>query len=148
MKLEQFLELFNPLPGNHYLQVCTSEDEITSALSSLIEKVEGEFNIALYNEDNLNFTQPFRARPRDNDMVLIKDVYHKHENKSMLLKLAYLTLANTANIIIMEKKGLLNIQETKSLLEQHEFRAPNEIDIVEGYDLIVAKKMHMWGNGL
>ncbi|MDQ1245442.1 MAG: hypothetical protein QG565_1783, partial [Campylobacterota bacterium] len=34
------------------------------------------------------------------------------------------------------------------LLEEFEFRAPNEIDIVEGYDLIIAKKMHMWGNGL
>ena len=26
--------------------------------------------------------------------------------------------------------------------------APNDINIVDGYDLIMAKKMHMWGNGL
>lgn len=148
MNLEQFKELFNPLPGNHYLEVCTGEDEITIVLKSLIDKVSGEFNIALYNEDNLDFTKPFRAKPRDNDIVVIKDVYHKHENKKMILKLAYLTLANTANIIIMEKKGILNLEETKTFLEEHEFRAPNNIDIVDGYDLIMAKKMHMWGNGL
>ena len=148
MNLEQFLQLFNPLPGNHYLQVCTCEDEITSTLASLMDKVNGEFKVALYNEENLNFSQPFRAIPRDNDIVVIQDVFHKHENKPMMLKLAYLTLANTANIIIMEKKGLLDIEAIKEMLETFEFRAPNEIDIVEGYDLIMAKKMHMWGNGL
>ena len=148
MNLEQFRELFNPLPGNHYLQVCTKEDDVSTLLKSLMESVDGEFNLALYNEDNLNFSQPFRAKPRDNDMVVIKDVFHKHENKAMILKSAYLTLANTANVIIMEKKGLLNLEDTKALLEEFEFRAANDIDIVEGYDLIMAKKMHMWGNGL
>ena len=148
MKLDQFLELFNPLPGNHYLQVTTSKDEISSALESLMDKVDGEFNLVLYNEENLNFSQPFRAIPRDNDIVVIKDVFSQHENKEMLLKLAYLTLANTANVIILEKKGLLDVEITKELLEKFEFRAPNDIDILDGYDLIMAKKMHMWGNGL
>ena len=148
MNLEQFKELFNPLPGNHYLQVCENEDEITEVLKVFMNKVDGELNIALYNDENLNLTQPFRARPRDNDMVIIKDVFHKHTNKEMLLKLAYLTLANTANIIIIEKKGLLDIEIIKNLLEEFEFRAPNDIDIIDGYDLLMAKKMHMWGNGL
>lgn len=148
MNLEQFLQLFNPLPGNHYLQVCTCEDDITIALTSMMESVDGEFHLVLYNEDNLNFSQPFRAIPRDHDMVVLKDIFYKHENPNMILKLAYLTLANTANVVIMEKKGILDIEATKSLLEEFEFRAANEIDIVDGYDLIMAKKMHMWGNGL
>ena len=148
MQLNQFLELFNPLPGNHYLQIATQEDEITSAMSALMQKVGGEFKVVLYNEEHLAFDKPFRAIPRDNDIVLIKDVYHKHQNKDMMLKLTYLTLANTANVIIMEKKGLLDIEATKATLEAFEFRAPNEIEIVEGYDLVMAKKMHMWGNGL
>lgn len=148
MDLKQFLELFNPLPGNHYLQVCTGEDEITTALSSLLEGVEGQLNIALYNKDNLSFSQPFRAMPRDHDMVVIKDVFSKHEDPRMILKLAYLTLANTANIIIIEKKGTMDIEATKALLEEFEFRSPNDIDIIEGYDLVTGKKMHMWGNGL
>ncbi|WP_294960757.1 hypothetical protein [Sulfurimonas sp.] len=148
MNLDKFLQLFTPLPGNHYLQVSTCEDEITTALKSMMESVNGEVNLALYNEDNLNFSQAFRALPRDNDMVILKDIFHKHENPKMILKLAYLTLANTANIIIMEKKGIMDVDATKALLEEFEFRAPNDIDIVEGYDLVIAKKMHMWGNGL
>ena len=66
----------------------------------------------------------------------------------MLIKLSYLTLANTANIIIIEKKGLLDIQALKSKLEEMEFRSANDIDIIDGYDLVIAKKMHMWGAGL
>lgn len=146
--MKQFLQLFNPLPGNHYLQVCTCEDDITVALTSMMESVDGKLNLALYNEENLNFSQPFRARPRDHDIVILKDVFHKHENREMILKLAYLTLANTAEIIIMEKKGIMDIEAMKMMLEEFEFRAANDIDIVDGYDLVIAKKMHMWGNGL
>ncbi|EDZ63271.1 hypothetical protein SMGD1_1537 [Sulfurimonas gotlandica GD1] len=124
------------------------KDDITTALASMIESVDGVLNVALYNDDNLNFSQPFRAMPRDHDMVILKDIFHKHENPKMILKLAYLTLANTAHVIIMEKKGIMDIEAIKALLEEFEFRAPNEIDIVDGYDLVMAKKMHMWGNGL
>jgi len=148
MNLEQFLQLFNPLPGNHYLQITTAEDEITKALSVMLEGVDGELGLALYNEDNLDFSKPFRAPARSNDIVIFKDVFHAHQNQKMILKIAYTSLANTADIIIMEKKGVMDIEAMKDMLVEFEFRAPNDIDIVEGYDLVMAKKMHMWGAGL
>ncbi|MCK4973613.1 MAG: hypothetical protein KAR81_00035 [Sulfurimonas sp.] len=114
----------------------------------MMDRVDGELNTAFYNKDNLALNQPFRARSRDHDIVVLKDVFSQHENQDMLLKISYLTLANTANIIILEKKGLLNIEQMKEKLEEFEFRAANDIDIVDGYDLVMAKKMHMWGNGL
>ena len=161
--LEQFRELFNPLPGNHYLHVTTEIDEISFLFEKMMQEVGGEFNLALYKEKDENdilrlpnsniqhvsgFSKPFRAIPRDHDTVVLKDIFYVHENKNMILKNAYLTLANTANIIIIEKKGLIDVMQTKEMLQEHEFRAANEIDILEGYDLITAKKMHMWGNGL
>jgi len=148
MNLEQFSQLFNPLPGNHFLQITTAEDEITKVLSLMLEGVDGELDLALYNEDNLDFSKPFRAPARSNDMVIFKDTFHAHQNQKMILKIAYTSLANTADIIIMEKKGVMDIEAMKNMLEEFEFRAANDIDIVEGYDLVMAKKMHMWGNGL
>ena len=148
MNLEQFSQLFNPLPGNHFLQITTAKDEITKVLSLMLEGVDGELDLALYNEDNLDFSKPFRAPARSNDMVIFKDTFHAHQNQKMILKIAYTSLANTADIIIMEKKGVMDIEAMKEMLEEFEFRAPNEIDIVEGYDLVMAKKMHMWGAGL
>ncbi len=163
MELKQFLELFNPLPGNHYIQVTDKIDATTLALQKLIKNVDGEFHLALYTTQKLqipnelqdtkiqyipNLTNPFRALPRDNDIVIFKDILHKHKNPQMLLKIAYTTLANTADVIIMQEKGTMDIEATKELLEKFEFRAPNEIDILDNYDLVIAKKMHMWGNGL
>ncbi len=148
MNLDKFRELFTPLPGNHYLQVTSQENEMTIVLKELMAKVDGKLNIALYNEDNLKLNQPFRAVPRDHDNVILTDIFSSHENQDMLIKLSYLTLANTANIIIIEKKGLLDVAAILVKLEAFEFRSPNHIDMIDGYDLVIAKKMHMWGNGL
>ena len=158
--LTQFLELFNPLPGNCYLEVSVTPDEITQALYDMLDSVDGNLSLALYNDDKKtdfldakvenidDLKKPFRAIPRNYDIVVFKDIFHKHQNQKMILKIAYTALANTADIIIMEKKGILDLDKVKEKLENFEFRAANDIDIVDGYDLIMAKKMHMWGNGL
>ena len=157
--MKQFLELFNPLPGNSYLLVSTKIDKIADELYTKIKSVDGELKIALYGDDDFpnatklqhidSLDKPFKAKPRDNDIVIFKDIFYLHANKEMLLKIAYQTLANAAEIIIAEKKSLLDIEKTLQLLEKNEYRAANHIgDILEGYDIFVAKKMHMWGNGL
>jgi hypothetical protein len=163
MELKQFLELFNPLPGNHYIQITTAIDETTFALNNLMKSVDGEFHLALYSKEmatlpselsNVKLQRinkrnaPFRALPRDHDIVIFKDIFTQYTDLQLLLRIAYTTLANTADIIIMEPKGTMDIEATKELLEKFEFRAPNAIDVVEGYDLVMAKKMHMWNNGL
>lgn len=162
-ELQQFLELFNPLPGNKYLQVITEPDETTTALDELLKSAGGELFLAVYDEEQKELSSsfshikaqhikslkhPFRAIPRDHDIVVFKDIFHIHANPKAMLKLAYTTLANTANIVIMQKKGTMDTEAIKSLLEEYEFRAPNAIDVLDEYDLVMAKKMHMWGNGL
>jgi predicted nicotinamide N-methyase len=129
----------------------------------MLKKKDGELRIAYYGDDEpelntqfphakvqfiKNFLQPFRALPRDNDIVILKDLFHLHHNQDLLLKVAYTTLANTAEIIIMQEKGTMDIEAIKEMLEKYEFRAANYIDVLPEYDLVMAKKMHMWGNGL
>jgi hypothetical protein len=162
--LKQFMELFRPLPGNRYIQVTTEIDATTEALAKLLEGVGGELRLALYYdayvpeiapefahakiEKIANFVHPFRALPREHDKVILKDIYAAHHKKESLLKTSYTTLANTAEIVIMEKQGVLNLEELHEALLACEYRAPNTVDVLEGYDIVVAKKMHMWGNGL
>lgn len=156
--MEQFLELFHPNPGNSYLLVTTKIDTLASALHKKTEEVDGKFEIVLYGSGKYekakvqvvdSFQKPFLALPRDNDRVIFYDVFTKHHSAKMLLTLAYRTLANAAEIVIAEPKGELEPLSTCELLESNEFRAPNLIeDILDGYDVFVAKKMHMWGNGL
>ncbi len=153
-------ELFNPLPGNRYLEVTTHIDAVSYLLASMMEEVQGRLNIVLYESDILpqdieakvthvaDIKSLPRVMPREHDMVILKDIYRLHEDKSALLTLAYRTLANAAHIIILEKKGVIDTKELMQTLEDFEFRAANEIDVLEDYDLVMAKKMHMWGNGL
>jgi len=163
MDLKQFLELFTPYPGNQYLQITDKVDETTDALYKLMQSVDGTLNLVLYASDdkdiskrypeaNIQYidtlTKPFRALPRTNDIVIFKDIFSKHKNQKGILKIAYTTLANAAEIVIMEKKDTTDTQATLDILEEFEFRSQNKIDILDEYDLVMAKKLHMWGNGL
>ncbi len=154
-------ELINPLPGYTILHVSLHVDDVTLTLDDILEKVGGKLNLALYhNSENPqlsgnvhlqhleNFNEIPRAIPRDNDIVIFHDVFSQHLQKERMLKNAYTTLANAGQIVIIEKKGVMDVEQIKEYLEAHEFRASNEIDLLEGYDLVIAKKMHMWGNGL
>lgn len=162
--LSQFLELFSVQPGYRYIQVTTEVDETTSALYELLTNNNAEMRIAFYSEGSIpeledkfpkakiqhvkNFNHPFRALPRDNDIVIYKDIFTKHNKQDLLLKTAYTTLSNTADIIIMEKIGVLDPNYILEQFEKFEYRAANHMNIVDGYDIFMAKKMHMWGNGL
>ena len=163
MDLKQFLELFNPYPGNHYLQVTTKVDETTEALSKFMQGVDGEFSLVFYDIEDKdfseqfpeaklqyikNFTQPFRALPRTHDIIVFKDFFHLHKNQRGVLKIAYTALANAGDIVIMQEKGTMDIEATLALLEEFEFRSQNYIDVLPEYDLVMAKKLHMWGAGL
>lgn len=160
--ISRIKELIHPLPGYTILHVSTKADELTSTLSQMLLDVKGTLNLAIYEPSDVleefdenvkvqyldGYDKIFRALPRDNDIVIFKDVLARHSDRERMLKNAYITLANAAQIIILEKKGVMDVSEVKSWLYEREFRAANEIDIIEGYDLIMAKKMHMWGNGL
>ena len=161
--LKQFLELFNPYPGNSFLEVNVGISDTTIALQELLQKVDGNLDLVIYNDEESDLkkefpnskiqqisdlSKPFRAMPRSADIVIFKDIFHLHTNQDMIIKTAYTALANTADIIIMQKKGTMNIEATYDMLERLEFRAANYIDVLPEYDLVMAKKMHMWGNGL
>ena len=150
-------ELINPLPGYKILHVSSFHDNFIEQLQEMLESAGGKLNLAFYNQEGLsspkkqyvkNYTEVFRALPRDHDTVILHQVFLTHENKEALLKAVYETLANAAYIIIIEPKGAMDLLHVKDTLIQHEFRAPNDIELLEGYDLVMAKKMHMWGNGL
>ncbi len=162
-RYQQFLQLIHPQPGFKVLDITSHADALTAAIvEHLAPFSEYRLELSLYPGEHqtfeasdaikvhsvANYSAPFRALPRDNDVVMIRDVFQQHAFKERILKGIYTTLANTGDIIIISKKGSADVEEQKAMLEAAEFRAANSIDILEGYDLVMAKKMHMWGNGL
>lgn len=160
---KQFLELIQPQPGFKVLDVTAHADELTEAVIEHLKPFRqhrmalalypGEHKVfepsnALKIQEIPNYNVPFRALPRDNDIVIIRDVFHKHSQAERILKSIYTTLANTGDIIIITKSEDADVEAQKAILERLEFRSANSIDILDGYCLVMAKKMHMWGNGL
>jgi len=159
----QFLELIDPQPGFKVLDVTSHADALTEAVRGHLEPFSGyRLGLALYPGKHLefessehlkvqkvpNFNLPFRALPRDNDIVIIRDIFQHHTQIERVIRAIYTTLANTGDIIIITRDTEADVAAQIALLDELEFRAPNTIDLIEGHTLVMAKKMHMWGNGL
>ena len=159
----QFLELIQPQPGFKVLDVTAHADALTQAVVEHLKPFQQHrLSLALYPGEHIgfeagealkiqevpNYNLPFRALSRDNDIVIIRDVFHKHTQAERILKSIYTTLANTGDVIIITKTEEADVQAQLDILERLEFRSGNSIDILDGYTLVMAKKMHMWGNGL
>jgi len=159
--MEQFLELFSPQPAYSYLLVTTHFDAIGEALAKKLLPFNGTLEVAQYPGAHIqsgapnikirnieSFDKPFRALPRSFDAIVFQDFYHLHTKQERIIQLAYNALANTADMIIMQRRGEMDIEAMLMLLEKSEFRAGNALDILQEYDIVMGKKMHMWGNGL
>lgn len=158
----EFLELFHPQPGYKVLEATTHADGLTKAIADLMVPYNGRLSLALFPGEHHAFEvsehlkshsvpdlgKPFRSLPRDNDIVILDDLLHRHVHPERILRACYTTLANTGEVIIMAPKGEMDIPRLLEDLEKAEYRAANQIDIFEDQDLVMAKKMHMWGNGL
>jgi hypothetical protein len=163
--LEKFLELFTPQPGYKILDITAHTDALSEALLRRLIPVHGRLGLAQYPGEHRpleplgevmlqrqsvpDFSKPFRALPRDNDIVFLRDVLHRHTQPERMLKAVYTTLANAAEIIIVTESGAADTEAQLAMLEKADFRAANVIEgLAEGVTVVMGKKMHMWGNGL
>jgi hypothetical protein len=156
-------QLLHPTPHTKIMVATSHLDEMIEKLSSFLSPYEGLIDISLFPGEHQevsipsihkiqaikDYKSPAFGIPRDYSAVIVQDVLHFHESPLKFLQLIYRTLLNATEIIIIQKNGSMSIHEIEDLLEKTEFRATNTImDLIEGYEVIVAKKMHMWGNGL
>ena len=163
--MEKLLELFTTQPGFKILDVTAHADALTQQLSNALVPAQGRLALAHYPgehhepavDDTVQFqaqsvpdyAKPFRALPRDNDIVFIRDVLHRHKAPERVLRAVYTTLANAAIVVIVTAEGEVDPQMQLAMLEKADFRAGNVIEgIAEGFTVVTGKKMHMWGNGL
>jgi len=144
---KQFLELIQPQPGFKVLDVTAHADELTEAgIEHLKPFDQHRLALALYPGEHKefepsdaqkiqnipNYNVPFRALPRDNDIVIIRDVFHKHTQAERILKSIYTTLANTGDIIIVTKTEEADVEAQKAIIERLELRSEKSKEILYG----------------
>jgi hypothetical protein len=153
--------LLHPTPHTKIMVVTSHLDSMAEELGNFLTPYEGLIDVSLFPGDHQNlslfhkiftikdYNSPAGGIPRDYAVVIVQDILHLHKSPHKFLELIYRTLLNASEIIIIQKNGSMGIAEVESLLDEAEFRAINAItDLIEGHDVIVGKKMHMWGKGL
>lgn len=155
--------LLHPTPHTKIMLVTSHLDAMAEELGNFLGGYDGVIDLSLFSGEHREISHPafhktftikdYRSPaggiPRDYACVIVQDVLHLHESPQKFLELAYRTLLNASEIIILQQNGSMPIAEVELLLDKVEFRAINAIpDLIEGHEVIVAKKMHMWGNGL
>lgn len=159
--MEEFLSLIVPSPAIKVLEV-TSDNFLTDALYVHLKKCDdaeyaqsrygGVYNG--YDSDELlhvdeidSLSKPFKGKNREYEYLILNSIVTKHAYVDRVVKLAYSSLENSAYIIVVEKKEDTSQEALIELLDRHEFRAVNAIDIFEDRYVVMGKKLHMWGNG-
>ncbi len=143
--LELFSSLFDDVPNLAVLHINNRVDFLNPIIENIVKQSDGKLDFKNFTDEK---SLKLRVAPREYEYIILGDILDSCDNKINLLKMYYTALENSANIIILVKKSKNNVEEIKSLLEESNFRAANDIDIFEDYMMITAKKMHMWGNGL
>jgi len=140
-----FKSLFLNVPALALLHISNNCHLVDECLEYVRAKNEG--TIVSKDLQNIDCNR-FRLKSREYEFIILSDVFSECDNKEKFLKSCYHSLENGAFIIIIEQKNKNKEQEILELLDSVEFRVANPISIFEDYTLVMAKKLHMWGNGL
>lgn len=144
-ELNLFRSLFQELPNIAIFHMSKGVDFLNPVLEDIAKTLEGKVDYKEFTDEN---SAKKRIRAREYEYIILSDILSYCQDKNIVLKNMYQALENSANIIILEKKSNNNLDEIKELLDKTSFVAINDIDLFEGYYLITAKKLHMWGSGL
>ena len=144
-EMEFFSTLFEKHPNIAILNINNNCDDIKLQLENLVNEIGGTLKNKEFSEIDQN---KFRLTAREFEYGVICDILHNIENKDKFIKEIYHSLENSAHIIVICKKENMDPYTISEILDRNDFRAVNHIDIFDHYHLVMAKKMHMWGNGL
>ena len=143
-EFELFRSLFDNSPNIAILNVNKGCEEISQELSSIVKDCNGEFTLKQFDEID---PERFRLKDRNFEYAVISNCLNDINDKDRFISGVYHSLENSAFIILIEPKGNSDISSMIELLDKNNFRAANDINIFEKYNLVMAKKLHMWGAG-
>jgi hypothetical protein len=144
-EIELFLSLFQKTPSTTILHISDSCLEINDVIENFLNEIDGKLMYKDFNQINL---ERFRLTAKDFGYAIISECLDSIEYIDKFIQEVYHSLENSANLILISNKNKNNLFLMIDILDRNDFRATNSIDIFEDYNLVIAKKMHMWGNGL
>jgi phospholipid N-methyltransferase len=165
-QVEQLLEIIQSKPGQRIVHFSDGSPVLTDSLSDLCKTHDSAYQLyctkdTCYDEsmhtyegqDHIRITKFNLRRPRylmqgiEFD-YLITTLDFSEEDKAAFLEKCYPIIRTGGNIIIIiPNAGYSQRDEWQEILEEQYYVSVNIIDnFFEDYDVIVAKRMHGWGN--
>jgi len=140
-QISEFLELFTITPNIDILDLNNGCDDISKALNELIKPFDGK--IVTINTQVLNELK-IKVKRSSCEYGVISNSILQSEDKHTLMKIITTAIRDSGYIVILEEKEK-SLEEIYELLEEFDFGAISSVDIFEKYNLIIGKKLHMWG---
>ena len=140
-ELEEFSSLFDLIPNISILNLNTTNTELSNTLENLVKPLNGNL-LNIQSKDTRELKAKIKRAAYDYGII-----YHSilnSENQETLMKLLNIGIRDSGYIIVLEKRGN-ELDCIYTLLEEFDYGAISSIDIFENYNLIMGKKVHMWG---
>jgi hypothetical protein len=141
-EFDQFSQLFEITPAVSIYHYTALDQEISDYLEEILKDVVGGLSIL---DTSLDINKlKMRSKPSSCDYAIVSNYLLDFDNSNLLMNMISRSLRDAGYIIILEDKNK-NLSKVYELLEEFDYGAVSKIDIFEQYDLIMAKKLHMWG---
>ena len=140
-ELEEFLCLFDVTPNVSVLDLNIGCDDITKTLNSLVSPLDGTVTTL---DSTVLEELKVKIKRSNYDYGVISNSILDSTDKDTLMQIITKGIRDSGHIIILEEKGK-DLEEIYHLLEECDYGAISSIDIFEYYNLIMGKKLHMWG---
>ncbi|MEA3384651.1 MAG: hypothetical protein U9Q20_08310 [Campylobacterota bacterium] len=140
-ELEEFSSLFDLVPNVSILNINTQSNKITKKLNELVDPYNG--TITTVNTTNVRELKS-KVKRAAYDYCVVENEILQGDDYLELLKIVNIGIRDSAYIIILDKKNS-NLDVIYSLLEEFDYGAVSSIDIFDEYELVMGKKVHMWG---
>lgn len=165
-QVEQLLEIIQSKPGQRIVHFSDSSSILTKNLSDLCKTHDSAYHLyctedTCYDEsigtyegqDHIRITKFNLRRPRylmqgiEFD-YLVATLNFTEEDKAVFLEKCYPIIRTGGNIIIIiPNSTYADRDEWQEILEEQYYVSVNIMDdMLDDYDVIVAKRMHGWGN--
>lgn len=140
-ELEEFSSLFRLTPSISILDLNRDFSDITTELNDLVIPCDGK--ITTIQPSNFNELRS-KIKRASYDYGVVCNAILDSENQNNLMKLISAGIRDSGYIVIIEQKDK-NLDSIYELLEEFDYGAISSIDIFKNYNLIIGKKLHMWG---
>lgn len=140
-EIQEFLQLFVITPNIDILDLNNDCHYISEALNTLVKPFDGKvvtIKTQIINELKV------KIKKSSYEYGVISNSILDSEDKHTLMRIITAAIRDSGYIVILEEKEK-SLEEIYQLLEEFDYGAVSSVDIFEKFNLVIGKKMHMWG---